>query len=132
MHKANKTSNAFTLLEMCLLLCVISVLLLLSPSLFKTKAILYFDTQRIAYLIKQAQAFAILERREVDVEVVNKGIYVDQHFYNFAKEVVCDPYIFYFNAKGNINMANTITCYYHHWQTQIVMNLGSGHIYVKK
>lgn len=125
-------NQGFTLLEMCLMLCVISILLLFVPARFRTSKILDFESERIVSLIKKAQALAIMNRKEINVEIQRNGIVVDDQYTAYQHSVVCDEYMFYFNGRGNINMANSINCYYYEWQTQIVMNLGNGNIYVKK
>lgn len=127
----NNLASGFTLLEMCLILCVISIFLVLTPVQLKSSAILKFESERLAALIKRAQGIAIYERREVNVEIKRNGILIDTNFHGIDSSVICDEYIFYFNGKGNINMANTINCYYQGKLKQIVMNLGNGNIYVK-
>lgn len=124
--------SGFTLIEMCLILFVVSMLLLMTPSLFHSTAILDFHCERLVAFIKQAQAQALLKRKEVNVEVERNGITIDHTYIPFAANVVCDEYFFYFNGRGNINMANTITCHYYDSQKQIVMNLGNGNVYVKR
>lgn len=128
----NKMIQGFTLLEMCLVLCVISMLLMLTPIIFHTSKTLAFESERIVSLIKKAQALAIINRKDVNVEIKRNGIIVDDTYFAFSHSVVCDEYMFYFNGKGNINMANSIHCYYYEWKKQIVMNLGNGNIYAKE
>lgn len=127
----NNLVSGFTLLEMCLILCVLSIFLVLTPLQLKSSAVLKFESERLASLIKRAQAIAVNERREVNVEIRHNGILIGTNFHEIDSAVVCDEYIFYFNGKGNINMANTINCYYQGKQKQIIMNLGNGNIYVK-
>lgn len=128
----NKMIQGFTLLEMCLVLCMISMLLMLTPAIFRTSKTLEFESERIVSLIKKAQALSIINRKDINVEVKRKGIVINDSYIPFNHSVVCDEYMFYFNGKGNINMANSISCYYYEWKKQIVMNLGNGNIYVKK
>lgn len=128
----NKMIQGFTLLEMVLVLCVIAVLLTLTPVIFRSSKILDFESERIVSFIKKAQALSIINRKDVHVEVKRNGIMIDDTYMAFNQSVVCDEYLFYFNGKGNINMANSIHCYYYEWKKQIVMNLGNGNIYVKE
>lgn len=128
----NKMIQGFTLLEMCLVLCAISMLLMLTPAIFRTSKTLEFESERIISLIKKAQALAIINRKDVNVEIKRNGIIVEDTYIAFSHSVVCDEYMFYFNGKGNINMANSIHCYYYEWKKQIVMNLGNGNIYAKE
>lgn len=128
----NRVIQGFTLLEMCLFLCGISMLLMLTPVIFRNSKTLEFESERIVSLIQKAQALSIINRKDINVEVKRNGIIIDDTYIAFHHSVVCDEYMFYFNGKGNINMANSIHCYYYEWKKQIVMNLGNGNIYVKE
>lgn len=127
-----RNKEGFTLLEMCLVLSFIALLYLLLPVNTTNSSRLHFECEKLSAYIKRAQVTALKNRRIVNVEIKSNGVFVDEKWYTFSPSFLCDEYVFYFNGHGNINMANTVNCYYQGREGRIVMNLGNGNIYVKR
>lgn len=123
--------KAYTLIEMCLVLSLISGFLLLVPNMFVSPSILSFEMNRMLEVIQRTKAIAIKDRRTIHVEIQNHAFIVDEERYVLDARMECEPYSFFFNEKGNISMANSVTCTYQNEKKDLIMNLGNGNVYVK-
>lgn len=125
------SNKGFTLLEMTLVLCCISICILLAPSLLHRNSGLVFECERIKDILIQSQWYAQNNKEEVVVSVNNDRIQTTLKDYTLFGGVTCTPIDFIFNEKGNVNMANTITCFQTEKSRSIVVTLGKASIYVK-
>ncbi len=123
--------KAYTLIEMCLVLGIMSGFLLLAPATFHSSSILDFEMNRMLEIIHRAKYNAIEKRESIAINIEHNALIVEEDRYVLSKNITCEPYSFYFNAKGNISMANTVTCSYGQKQMSLVMNIGNGNVYLK-
>ena len=123
--------RGYTLIEMCLVLSVTSTFLLLVPNTFRSNAVLTFEMHRMLEVIKSAKAIAIQNRETKVITIEQNEFYIDEKRFVLDPRVQCEPYTFHFNGRGNISMANSVTCTYFQSEATLVMNLGNGNMYVK-
>lgn len=127
-HMQNK---GYTLSQMIFILMIISILLIASPLLFKTRAILNYESERMKDILIYYQGQAIYKKKKIVVMIKNNRISTNEKEYTLAKGVSCGQHEISFNLRGNVNQAKTINCTYQNDMKEIVVNLGSGNVYIK-
>lgn len=124
-------NKGYTLSQMIFVLLIISVLLIASPKLFRTKAILNYESERIKDILIYYQGQAIYQKEKVTIMIKENTIFSNDKEYTLAKGVNCGNHEVQFNLRGNVNQARTITCAYQSDTKDIVIHLGSGNVYIK-
>lgn len=128
-HVSNK---GFTLLEMLIVLFVISMLVVIFPFVKPQKHIqLGYEMQNIKQLLLQTQISALQEHCEKQVKITSDTVYYDGHRYALVEGMHCDPASIYYHANGNVNQAKTIRCSCFGESKKLVIELGSGAVYVR-
>lgn len=123
--------KGFTLLEMILVISIISVFMLLMPTMFKGYSFLKWDVLKIKETITEAKIRAVTTKEKQHIEINNHHLSYNGKTYFFAKGVVCDSCDIDFNQAGNVDMGRTITCTYLDEIKKIVVTLGNSSVYVK-
>lgn len=127
-HGVNK---AYTMIEMMLVIILLSIFLLIIPPIFKNKASLNFTCEKIKSFLLNEKILAITLKEERNISIAQNYIQTDSEKMKLGNGIYCDSYTLKFNARGNVNMGGSIHCYSGDDERKIVINLGSGNIYVK-
>lgn len=119
-------------MEMLVVLFVISMLIVIFPFIRPQKQIqLGYEIQTIKQLLLQTQVSAMNEHCEKVVRISSHVINYDQKRYVFVDGMSCEPATIRYYANGNVNQAKTIRCSCQGKQKSLVVELGSGAIYVR-
>lgn len=124
-------NKAYTMIEMMLVITLLSIFLLILPPIFKNKASLTFTCEKIKSILLNEKVLAITQKEERNISITQSYIQTDNEQFQLGNGVYCDRYTLSFNARGNVNMGGTIHCFSGNLERKIVINLGSGNIYVK-
>lgn len=126
------SNKGFTLIEMLLVLCIISVYLLIVPiAKAHTQAQLRFHLLTFKQTLLQAQALAMQQHREVQVSFNEDGYYKDDIFYAWRSQMGCEAGEIRFLPQGSVHRAQSIHCFQGDQQMKIVVQLGSGQMDVR-
>ncbi|TDW20356.1 prepilin-type N-terminal cleavage/methylation domain-containing protein [Breznakia blatticola] len=123
--------KGFTLLEAILVLTIISICLLLFTRTTTSSTSLSLEMDKVKSILLLAQREAILTKQVEYVQIQNSQIISGKKTYQLARGMTCGEHEIYFNERGNVNQARTITCTFNNQQKQLVIHLGSGNIYAK-
>ncbi len=119
-------------MEMLVVLFVISMLVVIFPLIKPQKQIqLGYEMQTIKQLLLQTQISAVNEHREKMVKISSNSMLYDHKRYTFVDGMDCAPTTLYYYANGNVSQAKTIRCNCQGKQKSLVIELGSGAIYVR-
>lgn len=119
-------------MEMLVVLFVISMLVVIFPFIKPQKQIqLGYEMQTIKQLLLQTQVSAMQEHVEKTVKISSGSILYDHKRYTFVDGMNCDPATLRYYANGNVNQAKTIRCRCQGKQKSLVVELGSGAVYVR-
>ena len=119
------------MIETLLVLLILSLFLLLMPGFLQRNGNLRFTSEKIKDILIHEKAQAIFEKTSHIVHIQKKQIMVKDKIYPLENQLYCDEYEMHFNARGNVDMAGSFQCYSMNVSKTIIINLGSGHIYVK-
>lgn len=111
-------------MEMLVVLFVISMLVVIFPLIKPQKQI------QLGYEM-QTQVSAVNEHREKMVKISSNSMLYDHKRYTFMDGMDCAPTTLYYYANGNVSQAKTIRCNCQGKQKSLVIELGSGAIYVR-
>ena len=121
--------NAFSLVEMLLVLLIISVL---SFGVYTSShSSLYIFMKKLESYCLIAQQKAYIEKRVVNVKV-NGKIYIANEMYDIPKDIRGDERSSFFNEKGNISKAGHITCSNQSQSMNLIFQLGTGRMRIEK
>lgn len=125
------SSKGFTCIEILLILYIV-VILLCTSIFISTKHIkLQYQMQIIQQLLVKAQTQAIITKKNIHVVVEEHGIWIENIFYEFLKEMQCKPYNFHYAKSGNISKGGKIQCEIAHKKKTLVLQVGSGQIDIR-
>ncbi len=124
-------NKGFTLVEMLFILSIISICMLFTLHTNVNTNYLQSHMEYLQYTFYKAKAIAMNEKRTVFVHIHETNLEVDFSPYVYKKGIVCSPYSFSINAKGNVNMANHITCTSNNMQARLIITLGNTSFYVQ-
>lgn len=126
------SNKGFTLIEMLLILMVLSMLIVLFPVVHPQKAIqLQYEMQTMKQLLLETQMHAWMHHTEEQVSIHASSISYLGKTYQLANGIQCDPAIVKYYDNGNIAQAKTIRCSCDGANRRLILELGSGSIYVK-
>ena len=121
----HKPVNAFTLLEMMVVLFIVSIFSFSfyipgdSLSLFMEKMMMYSIT---------CQEKAFQNKEEVDVEIDRDYALFGDVEFDYPSSIHCSTTSFHYNSKGNISKAQTVSCTNGQASQSLVYQLGSGRV----
>lgn len=82
--------------------------------------------------------YLVLKKREsqiykynIYISIKDNQVYANEDIMYLSEYVNCDDFSLYFNKRGNVNMGGSIVCEYKGKKSKIIINLGSGNIYVQ-
>lgn len=131
MARQRFTNGGYTLIEMLLVLTLLSVFLLLVPFHHaQRKTLLYTEMEALRQHVLQAQSEAILTHRRITVQS-DTAIYIQNKRILRHSKLSCARQSFHFNAQGNVSKACTLHCQMDGKQASLVIELGSGRMYVQ-
>ncbi len=128
MQKRNR--NAFTLVEMLIVLLIVSIVSIQfrpRPSLY---SLTLFMNQLKSHCIDLQQR-AFIDKRDLYITFDTSYVDFDGQRVNYPKEVACTPKTFHYNSNGNISNAQTITCKSGNLERKLIFQLGQGRVRIE-
>ncbi|MDQ0362956.1 hypothetical protein [Breznakia pachnodae] len=123
--------EGFTLIQTLFVFVIIGSIAVLIPSQVNSKVLLRFECEKLKDYLLQAQIEAIENKEQVVVNIEGSSIMINERTISLSNSTMCTTHEISFNERGNVNMAQTILCKSADSQKEVVINLGSGNIYVK-
>lgn len=123
--------KGFTLIQTLFVFVIIGSIAILIPSQVNSKVLLRFECEKLKDYLLQAQIEAIENKEQVVVRIEGNSIMINERTISLSNNTMCTTHEISFNERGNVNMAQTVMCKSADSQKEIVINLGSGNIYVK-
>lgn len=123
-----KSDDGFTLIEMLIVLSSILMILILFPVLHPETKQIKMRLQMLRYQLLQCQEQAIAEGRTVEIAFSEDEMDVDGERIFIGMR--CNQEVI-FHPNGNVNHAMTMRCHTADAEGELVIQLGSGRIYVK-
>ena len=121
-------SDGFTLIEMLVVLFVIVLCMMLFPLMHIRRQGMGIKMASLYEHLLYAQTMAMRHGKEIQVTLNNDELhYADQIF---KLEMRCQGEVL-FHPNGNVDRARTITCHSAAHQVYLVIQLGSGRMYVR-
>lgn len=128
-HVSNK---GFTLIEMMLILMVLSMLIIIVPVVRPQKTIqLQYEMQTMKQILMETQMTAWISHTNQQVKIHTSSISYLGKTHQLANGIQCEPAIVKYYDNGNIAQAKTIRCSCDGASRRIILELGSGSIYVR-
>lgn len=121
---AERQANAFTMLEVMVVLLIIG--LLSSLALQPRGSSLTVFGKTLLVQIEKEQFQAAADRQSRFFELKTEYWHTKEQTAHFPAGVTCRPAYYRWNAKGNISQAGTIVCQKGNQTIKIVLQLGSG------
>lgn len=126
------SDKGFTLIEMLLILMALSLMLVLFPIMKPQMAIqLQYEMYTMKQILLQTQMQALIHHQNEQVSIRTNSIVYLNTTYQLTKGIQCDPTVVTYYANGNIAQAKTIRCSCEGERRRLILELGSGSIYVK-
>lgn len=122
-------TKGFTLIEMLLVLGMLSMIVMLIPLAFIHQSkTLFMQVETLRYQLQSYQIEAIMNKKVMQIIFEGKTMYVNDT--PQAMEIRCSGSLS-FNEQGNVNQAMSIACFDDRFQNELIIQLGSGRMYVK-
>ena len=118
-------NNAFSLLEMLMVLLMISIFSI-SFMIPKDNLTIFMDQMLMYSVISQEEAF--IEKKDVNVTIENHYAQFGNITFEYPDSIACSIKSFHYNSKGNISSANTVTCSNGTTSKSLIYQLGSGRV----
>lgn len=118
-------NNAFTLVEMLLVLLIISVF---SMGFRVPESNLTIFMEQIMNESILCQEMAFLKKKEVDVSFYSSYAKFNDSSYIYPSKITCSTNSFHYNENGNISKACTIACSNGIHTKKLIFQLGSGRV----
>lgn len=126
------SNKGFTLLEILLVLSVLTICILVFSFVKPNVSIVFrYQIQDIQMKLLTAQQTAINEKRKIFVDFLGNTIRIDNKIIKLPNNTHCDIANLHFTSLGNVSGANTITCKQGKSIKQLVIQVGTGRMYVK-
>lgn len=104
------------------------MLLTLFPMLEIPTSAMRFSMERLKHTLIQLQLQALQEGKTITIEFAHQTIIIDGVAQK--SDLTCEKEII-FHPNGNVNQAMSISCYQDGKHETLVIELGSGRMYVK-
>ncbi|MEF9968506.1 MAG: competence type IV pilus minor pilin ComGD [Longicatena sp.] len=125
-------NKGFSLLEMLLVLSVISILLFVFPLIAPNKGILLrYEMETIRQKLMASQDHAMLTKQNITIAFNGNVLSIQKHDYDLKYNVECHGNPFLFNEMGNVSRAQSVQCSLQNKEAKLIVQLGSGRMYVK-
>lgn len=122
-------NDGFTLIEMILVLALLSIIVMIFPLVqMKSSTLSYVRMEYLKSQLLQAQFDAIQQKQTKEIHFSGQHVIIDDR--EIAISLTCDR-SFHFNESGNVSQAMTLTCSSDGVERALVIQLGSGRMYVK-
>lgn len=126
------SNKGFTLIEALLVLSVIAILGACLPFLKVQASLkLSYEMKTIYHKLLYAQGQSIAKKKTIPVDFRGDSYQIDNDLETFSSSMHCSNTQFHFTPLGTISKAGSITCSLQGYQKKIVLQLGSGRIYVE-
>lgn len=123
--------RGYTLAQMLIVLCVISIVFFLLPIASKKSYTHTYEMEKVRDLLVFYQQRAIYDKKRVVLVIENYQILDKTNKVATQINLDCGYHEISFNQRGNVNQARTVTCSSKDKTGQIIINLGNGNVYVK-
>lgn len=124
-------NKGFTMIETVIVLVIIGILVLITPNFLINNVPLSYQMHYLKEKILMAQISALKEKQHSEVIIENNYFMINGKQENY-QGMVCEDSTITFNAFGNVNHAQTITCFQDDQEQSLVIQLGSGRIDIRK
>lgn len=120
-----KSANGFTLAESLLVLLICTITAVLSPFPGqKAELSLFMRQMKTRLEALQMQAFS--QKEILSAQVLENRMIVNGQTVLFPSGTACTPARIYFNEKGNVAGAGSLTCTFQNKSQKLVWQLGQG------
>lgn len=122
-------ADGFTLVEMLVVLLLLSLCMMIFPlTQIHKSAVLQMQMETMRRELLSLQVKAIHEKRRIEIEFIGEMMKCEER--NINLHMRCQGRLS-FNASGNVNHAMSIPCQLDGESAKLVIQLGSGRMYVK-
>ena len=126
------SNKGFTLIESLLIVSVLMICMLMFPFMKRHAGItLQYQMQELRLLLISAQSMAIREKRNVYIAIQAQDVQIDNTLIKLNRSTVCKIRNLHFTPLGNVAKAMSIHCSSNGINKRIVIQLGTGRMYVK-
>lgn len=125
----HRRDNGFTLAEMLAVLSIILCLLLMMPFMKGIHHTMYLKTEALRERLLYVQGLAMRKFQNIKVEFQSSEMIYENKRIDIGMQ--CEGSVI-FHQNGNVDRARTLRCYSQKQIGEIVIQLGSGRMYVKK
>lgn len=119
-----KPINAFSLIEMLVVLLIVSICMMGIHVSTQVPLFLFMKQLQSRFLVCQQKAFC--QKEDIAIEIRENQALFDSDIWTYPMGIACSPGHYSFNANGNISRAGTIRCTNSSQQRSLVLQLGSG------
>lgn len=126
------SNKGYTLIEVLLVVSVLMICILVFPVVKQTMGIpLQYQMQQLQLKLVWAQRTAIREKKTVYIKIQGQIVEIDTTSTKLASSITCETSHLHFTPLGNVSQAMRIHCSSNGKRKQIVVQLGTGRMYVK-
>ena len=124
--------KGFTLIETLLVLCVLSLFILIFPFLKPANSIvLRYQMQTMYQKLLQLQYEALSQKREISVVFQGNSYVLDSISGTWGYGISCSSTTIHFTPLATVSHADTLKCSLGESHHCIVIELGTGRMYVR-
>ena len=124
----HRQNSGFTLIEMLLVFLILSVALFLFPIMHARREMMGLRMDLLQKQLLLAQAKAMREGKKISVVLDGTMLQYDGYRYDLGMR--CEGKVV-FHPNGNVDRARTIPCHMEHGGKELIIQLGSGRMYVR-
>lgn len=124
-----KHDNGFTMVEMLVVLLIFICILALMPMMKGGKHTMYMKMEALRERLLYIQGRAMREFKDIRVEFQDTNMICEN--LSIDINMRCEGFVV-FHANGNVDKAKTLHCSDQKQKSELVIQLGSGRMYVKK
>lgn len=125
----HRRTDGFTLVEMLLVLALFACLLTLLPFLSLNQHTMHVKMESLREQLLIVQGEAMRDLKSIRVDFHHTMMRYENHDTDI--QMHCNGFVI-FHPNGNVDHAKTLRCSYHNEVGELVIQLGSGRMYVKK
>lgn len=119
------------MVQMLFVLLIVGVMTSLIPTANIRALTLKYDCQKVKAFLLAKQQDAIFNKSRIEIVITTNKLISEDKNLQLSEGMNCGEHSISFNQRGNVNQARTIACEYFGVQRNVVINLGSGNVYVQ-
>lgn len=125
----HRRDSGFTMVEMLIVLAITVSLIAMIPFIRGAHHAMDLNMEALRERLIFVQGTAMRTYREIKVEFQGTDMIFENQ--RLAIGMRCDGFVV-FHKNGNVDRAKTLRCHAHNQTKELVIQLGSGRMYVKK